>query len=114
MNETREDELKPCPLCGMAAVEATYKTLTGADYMVGCNRPCSVTTFGVDRATARRLWNSRPGETAAVLAERERCASKTVMGDQTIRLHMGEMTAQEMRSVKAALKLVAALIREGK
>jgi hypothetical protein len=33
---------------------------------------------------------------------------------QELKLHMGEMTAQEMRSVKAALHLVAHKVREGR
>ena len=46
--------------------------------------------------------------------EREVCAKMMELSDQQIRLMAGEMTAQEMRTVKAILKNRATVIREGR
>jgi hypothetical protein len=42
----------------------------------------------------------------------EEAAGMLEMSDATIRLHCGEMTAQEMRTVKAVLKWKAAEMRD--
>lgn len=47
-------------------------------------------------------------------AEREKCAAALEITSDEIRLHAGEMTAQEMRSVLAVLMWRAAAIRRGK
>jgi hypothetical protein len=51
----------------------------------------------------------------AVKQERERAAKvpESLNRPDELRLRLGEMTAQEMRSVQAALRLVAAAIRAG-
>ena len=48
----------------------------------------------------------------AIVAERDRCASSLEqLTNDTIRLHMGEMSAQEMRTVRAFIIWQAAAIR---
>jgi hypothetical protein len=44
---------------------------------------------------------------------REECASGMSLSEDTIRLFCGEMTASEMRAVKAVLKWQAAVIKRG-
>jgi hypothetical protein len=50
---------------------------------------------------------------AAVRAERERCAkiADQWLDSPTMRLRAGKMTAQEIRSVKAVVTSIAAVIR---
>lgn len=64
-----------------------------------------------DRLAAADRIVAEPSIKKAVAAERERCraiASRWLSADH-IRLHAGEMTAQELRSVRA---VVAAIRRE--
>lgn len=80
--------------------------------------PADIIEKATDAFLLAILWDTleeQVGEIArAIVAERQRCACKAeelAEDRQRIRLALGEMTAQEMRSVRAALKWAAGIMR---
>jgi mRNA-degrading endonuclease toxin of MazEF toxin-antitoxin module len=81
------------------------KPTTPADHNPGCR--CVRCAYDNARAALAQEARDESG-TDRLYEARKVCASST----QELKLHMGEMTAQEVRSVKAALNWVASKLEK--
>lgn len=94
-SEQAVEVLKPCPFCG-----GVPELRGGWACFVECK--CGCETAGYDRSEdAITAWNQRVPLTSAP------DLSKWLQADH-IRLHAGEMTAQEMRTVQAVVRAMLA------
>lgn len=100
-------EVKPCPLCGEEAgflKEGTWPP----GYRVFCTECGTMTRWEVGEKTVAAIWNARTelAEQARLNgmgSEREAELLDPEMPASALRLHMGEMRAQEMRTARAAI-----------
>lgn len=92
-------KLKPCPFCGCEDIGTGFEICRRVYF---CN-DCGVSVTAVDGDDGK-VWNTRPGEDAAVRAERERCAGIAENGSFPFDISVWlESTKKEMTALTLTL-----------
>jgi len=110
MEQMSDLVFKLCPFCGGQPLPTQVPHGHGTAYFFRCRSCACEGPWAKSALAAVRLWNQREDvlqtpQRDTLLAIAQHLAS---LSASTIQLHAGEMTAQEMRSVKAVLTWQAA------